>query len=73
MGYVFVGVTLCLELTMQLSYSFSIFSAFVVGFFAAIIGTDLAKYIESKFLYDKQEEFTKLDNNNRDPKLDIKD
>ena len=49
-GLICTITILVLELTMQLSYSFSIFSAFVVGAFAALISYDIAKVLEARLI-----------------------
>lgn len=38
------------ELTMKLTYTFSIFSAFIVAMFANIVSSDVARVIETRWL-----------------------
>ena len=54
LGVVCISFMIILELTMQLTYSFSIFSAVVVGFFSSFIGIDVSRLIERKIFNIRQ-------------------
>lgn len=51
------------ELTMQLNFTFSIFSSTVIAMFGNIVSNDIAQYVERKWLHVDSEETYKVQPN----------